>query len=88
MVEFALMCPSDAELADAQEALSRILELDDIGEIDLPPYLTRLLLQLEEVLAVTRPTRSERRSPTERSMTHRDVPRSLEPAGSTIARPA
>jgi hypothetical protein len=83
MVEFALMCPSDAELADAQEALSRILELDDIGEIDLPPYLTRLLIELQEVLAVTRPARSERRSPTELSMTSRDMPRSLEPVGVT-----
>lgn len=51
MAEFALMCPSDAELADAREAIDHILDLDDTGEIDLPPYLARLLDQLQELLA-------------------------------------
>ena len=50
MAEFELLCPDDAELADAQEALDGILRLDEDGEIDLPPYLVRLLLQLEELL--------------------------------------
>lgn len=59
MTEFALMCPSDTELADAQEALLHILDLDDVGEIDLPPYLTRLLLQLQELLAATKPLSGE-----------------------------
>lgn len=50
MAEFELLCPDDAELADAHEALDEILRLDDYGEIDLPPYLVRLLLQLDELL--------------------------------------
>lgn len=55
MAEFALLCPSDAELGDAQEALEHILDLAETGEIDLPPYLTRLLLRLDELLAAARP---------------------------------
>jgi hypothetical protein len=34
------------------ETLADVLRLDSLGEIDLPPYLTRLLLQLEETLSV------------------------------------
>lgn len=51
MAQFALMCPTEDEVSDAQEGLDQILELDDAGEIDLPPYLTQLLLQLQEILA-------------------------------------
>jgi len=50
MTEFALLRPDQDELADAQEALEDILHLDESGEIDLPPYLIRLLLQLQELL--------------------------------------
>lgn len=53
MTEFALGGPHEAELADAIETLEGVLQLDAIGEIDLPPYLMRLLLQLEETLSVT-----------------------------------
>jgi hypothetical protein len=52
MTEFSLGGPREDELADAIEALDGVLELDTLGEIDLPPYLARLLLQLEETLAV------------------------------------
>lgn len=52
MTEFALGAPDEGELADALETLEDVLRLDALGEIDLPPYLTRLLLQLEETLAV------------------------------------
>lgn len=55
MTEFTLGCPSEDELADAQEAFGQILDLDDYGEIDLPPYLTGLLLQLQETLLATPP---------------------------------
>ncbi len=55
MTEFVLGAPSEDDLADAVEALDDVLRLDVVGEIDLPPYLSRLLLQLEETLAVTRP---------------------------------
>jgi hypothetical protein len=34
VTEFALMCPGDDELADVQEGLDHILDLDEIGEID------------------------------------------------------
>ena len=50
MTEFSLGAPRGDELADAIEALEDVLELDALGEVDLPPYLTRLLLQLEETL--------------------------------------
>jgi hypothetical protein len=53
MTEFALGAPAEDELSDAIEALETVLWLDSLGEVDLPPYLTRLLLQLEETLAVT-----------------------------------
>ncbi|HEU5477056.1 MAG TPA: hypothetical protein VFU64_04405 [Gaiellaceae bacterium] len=53
MTEFALGAPREDDLADAIETLEDVLRLDLLGEIDLPPYLTRLLLQLEETLAVT-----------------------------------
>lgn len=53
MTEFALGAPQDDELADAIESLEDVLRLDALGEIDLSPYLARLLLQLEETLAVT-----------------------------------
>ena len=51
MANLALSCPSEEELADAIESLGTVLDLDDYGEIDLSPYLTRLLLQLEEILS-------------------------------------
>lgn len=53
MAQLELLCPTEDEIADAQEGLGHILELDEIGEIDLPPYLTRLLLQLQEILIAT-----------------------------------
>lgn len=53
MTEFALGVPGEAELADAIDALDDVFELDNLGEIDLPPYLARLLLQLEETLCAT-----------------------------------
>jgi hypothetical protein len=53
MTEFSLGVPDASEVRDAIEALEDVLRLDDLGEVDLPPYLTRLLLQLEETLAVT-----------------------------------
>jgi hypothetical protein len=52
MTEFSLGAPCEDELTDAIDALEDVLQLDTIGEIDLPPYLTRLLLQLEETLSV------------------------------------
>jgi hypothetical protein len=52
MTEFSLGAPQADELGDAIEALEDVLRLDDLGEIDLPPYLTRLLLQLEETLTL------------------------------------
>lgn len=51
MTEFALGVPNDDDVADAVETLEDLLRLDALGEIDLPPYLTRLLLQLEETLS-------------------------------------
>ena len=51
MTEFSLGAPREDELADAIDALEDVLQLDAVGEVDLPPYLTRLLLQLEETLA-------------------------------------
>jgi hypothetical protein len=53
MTEFSLGVPREDELADAIHALDDVLDLDQLGEIDLPPYLARLLLQLEEVLSAT-----------------------------------
>ena len=50
MTEFSLGAPREDELADAIDALEDVLELDALGEVDLPPYLVRLLLQLEETL--------------------------------------
>lgn len=60
MTEFSLGVPREEEISDALEALEDVLRLDSIGEVDLPPYLTRLLLQLEETLtaAVPRPALS------------------------------
>lgn len=52
MTEFSLGAPQEEELADAIDALGDVLWLDSVGEVDLPPYLTRLLLQLEETLAL------------------------------------
>jgi hypothetical protein len=52
MTEFALGVPNEEDVADAMETLADVLRLDSLGEIDLPPYLTRLLLQLEETLSV------------------------------------
>lgn len=52
MTEFSLGAPREDDLADAIDALDDVLRLDTIGEIDLPPYLIRLLLQLEETLSV------------------------------------
>jgi hypothetical protein len=67
MPQFALLCPLEDELADAQEALGHILDLDDVGEIDLPPYLTRLLLQLQDILLATTPHRGGVAVPARRS---------------------
>jgi hypothetical protein len=53
MTEFSLGAPQEAELSDAIDALEDVLWLDSLGEIDLPPYLVRLLLQLEETLTLT-----------------------------------
>lgn len=53
MTEFSLGVPREDELADAIDALEDVLQLDALGEVDLPPYLTRLLLQLEETLTAT-----------------------------------
>ena len=53
MTEFALGSPHEDDLADAVETLEDVLRLDALGEVDLPPYLARLLLQLEETLAAT-----------------------------------
>jgi hypothetical protein len=52
MTEFSLGVPHSDELGDAIEALDDVLRLNDLGDVDLPPYLTRLLLQLEETLAI------------------------------------
>ncbi|HET8528137.1 MAG TPA: hypothetical protein VFL60_04445 [Gaiellaceae bacterium] len=54
MAEFALFTPDEAEISDAVECLDDILRLDEVGEIDLPPYLTKLLVQLEETLVAVR----------------------------------
>ena len=51
MTEFALGVPGEDEVADALETLEDVLRLASLGEIDLPPYLTRLLFQLEETLS-------------------------------------
>ena len=53
MTEFSLGAPCADELADAIHALEDVLQLGALGEVDLPPYLTRLLLQLEETLTAT-----------------------------------
>lgn len=53
MTEFSLGVPREDELADAIHALDDVLELDALGEVDLPPYLAQLLLQLEETLSAT-----------------------------------
>jgi hypothetical protein len=58
MPEFSLGAPRDEELADAIEAVEDVLRLDEIGEIDLPPYLARLLIQLEDTLAAATPAPS------------------------------
>jgi hypothetical protein len=55
VAQISLMCPNADELSDAQDALGQILDLDECGEVDLPPYLTRLLLQLQEILLATKP---------------------------------
>jgi hypothetical protein len=52
MTEFELGVPQEDEVADAIDALGDVLGLDRVGEVDLPPYLTRLVLQLEETLAL------------------------------------
>jgi hypothetical protein len=51
VAEFSVRALSVTEAEDAIEALEAILELEGLGEIDLPPGLARLLLQLEDVLA-------------------------------------
>lgn len=60
MPQFALLCPTEDELSDAQEALAELLELHDAGQLDMPPYLTRLLAQLQEVLLATSPQPGQR----------------------------
>lgn len=54
-MELLLRAPATSDVADALEALDDILGLDRDGAIDLPPSLTRLLLQLSEALTVTPP---------------------------------
>jgi hypothetical protein len=55
MPDLLLGEPSEEEeLADAMEGIEYVLRLDELGEIDLSPYLTRLLLQLEDALAAAR----------------------------------
>jgi hypothetical protein len=51
MDELALHALSASEAEDAIDALEGILELEAIGDVDIPPCLTRLFLELEEVLA-------------------------------------
>lgn len=60
MAQLALLCPSDDELCDAQDALAHLLDLNELGEIDLPPYLQRLLLQVQEILAAATPQATRR----------------------------
>jgi hypothetical protein len=54
VAEFALFVEDDAELLDAAEGIDHVLDLDDIGELDLCPYLRRLLIQLQELLGAAR----------------------------------
>ena len=51
MTEFAFVQPEQAELEDALEGLEQVLQLDEVGEVDLPPSLRMLLEQLEDVLS-------------------------------------
>jgi hypothetical protein len=51
MDELPLHALSASEAEDAIDALEDILELEAIGDVDIPPCLTRLFLELEEVLA-------------------------------------
>ncbi len=53
MTEFSLGVPGEEDVTDALEGIEQILWLDEIGEIDLAPCLTSLLLQLEETLSET-----------------------------------
>jgi hypothetical protein len=55
MPQFALHCPTEAEVCDAQESLAELLELSYAGELDLPPYLTGLLVQLQDLLLAATP---------------------------------
>ncbi len=50
VADFTPEGPTDSEVADALSGIEEILWLDELEEIDLPPYLMRLLLQLEESL--------------------------------------
>lgn len=52
-MELLLRAPATSDVADALEALDDILGLDRDGAIDLPPSLTRLLLQLSEALTAS-----------------------------------
>lgn len=56
MAEFPFHTPSETDTADALEGLEDVLRLDQVGEIDLPAYPIRLLLQLEETLAAVLPS--------------------------------
>ena len=56
MAEFPLHVPDESDARDAIEALDDLLRLDESGAIDLPPYLARLLVQLEETLVASRAT--------------------------------
>jgi hypothetical protein len=47
--------PDAGEIVDAIEGVDGLLRLHDNGEVDLPPYLVRLLLQLQESLAGAAP---------------------------------
>jgi hypothetical protein len=42
--------PDAGEIGDAIEGVDGLLRLHDNGEVDLPPYLVRLLLQLQDSL--------------------------------------
>ena len=55
MAQLSLMCPTADDLAEARDGITRILELGERGELDVPPYLDGLLRQLREILVATAP---------------------------------
>jgi hypothetical protein len=50
MAEFAFDVPTEAEVADATSGIEHLMTLESDDQLDLCPYLVRLLLQLEELL--------------------------------------